>query len=115
MNSSYNKQLLNIIKKIHKELRSFKKTQLNYVFLINELIYLNLKVENILFDNSFSQKNPTPIIKKELNNLLSKVVSFKNFKDFDKNIFIKKKKMESRKNTQNSFSKTLDKFYIKAI
>ena len=90
MKSSYNNQFSKIIKKIYKETRSLKKTQLNYNFLINELIYLNLKVENILFDRSRFQKNPTPIVKFELQNLYSKIVSIKKFKDFDKNILTPK-------------------------
>ena len=75
-----NKKFLKIINVINIELRYFKKTKLNYSFLINELIYLNLKVENILFDNSSNQKNPIILIKKDLISFLERTENFKKFK-----------------------------------
>lgn len=83
------KNFSKVINNLNKELKSLKKTRLNYNFLINELIYLNLKVENILFNKSFNQLNPISLLKKDLNLLLERLKNFKKFGDFDKKIPIK--------------------------
>ena len=100
-----NNKFIKIINNLNIELRSFKKTKLNYNFLISELIYLNLKVENILFDKSFNQKNPISIIKKDLNFLLERLINFKKFKSFDKKIPIKSDNFIREKTHKDLFQK----------
>ena len=100
-----NKKFLKIINVINIELRYFKKTKLNYSFLINELIYLNLKVENILFDNSSNQKNPIILIKKDLISFLERTENFKKFKNFDKQIPLKLNSWIREKTHKDLFQK----------
>jgi len=104
-NHRLNPQFSKIIKDINFELRSFKKTKLNYNFLINELIYLNLKAENILFDNSPKQKNPIVLIKKDLFFLLDRIINFKKFKDFDKKLPLKLNSWIREKTHKDLFQK----------
>ena len=81
-----NKKFSKIIKSLNNELRSLKKTKLNYNFLINELFYLNLKTENILLNTSPNQKNPITLVKKDLINFLERIKNFNEFKEFDKKL-----------------------------
>tara|TARA_B100000959_G_C14672803_1_gene497225 strand:- start:24 stop:254 length:231 start_codon:yes stop_codon:yes gene_type:complete len=54
------------ITSIYKTIKLLPKTQFNYQFLINELIFLNLKVETIIFDKSSKQKNPITLFQNSL-------------------------------------------------
>tara|TARA_B100001057_G_C22825358_1_gene941192 strand:- start:92 stop:1156 length:1065 start_codon:yes stop_codon:yes gene_type:complete len=99
------KKFLKVIKNLNKELKSLKKTRLNYNFLINELIYLNLKVENILFNKSLNQPNPISLVKKDLNFLLERIVNIKTFDDYDKKIPIKFTPFKREKSHKNLFQK----------
>lgn len=94
-----------ILNKLNFELKSIKKTKLNYNFLINELIYLNLKNENILFDRSSNQRNPIDIIENDLKIFLQRLINFKKFKDFDKKISIKLGNFKREKTHKNLFQK----------
>lgn len=79
------KNCTNLLKKIDK----INKTKFNYYFIINEIILINLKIENILFDNKNKKGNPLNLclnyVKKFENNLIE-LISLKNH---DKNIFLK--------------------------
>ena len=83
------KKFSKIIKSLNNELKSLKKTKLNYNFLINELFYLNLKTENILLNTSPNQKNPITLVKNDLINFLERIKNFNEFKEFDKKLPIK--------------------------
>jgi ubiquinone/menaquinone biosynthesis C-methylase UbiE len=100
----------NIIQDIYKEINLLKKTKLNYSFLINELIFLNLKIENILFDKSSKQKNPSIINKKELILLLTRIKDIKRFKDFDKKIPVTKNHWIREKTHKTLFAKLWTNF-----
>ena len=83
------------ISSIYKIIKLLPKTQFNYKFLINELIFLNLKVETMLYDKSSKQKNPITIFRNLLLSLLTRIKDQLKFKDFDSkkdiktNIFVR--------------------------
>ena len=83
------------ISSIYKIIKLLPKTQFNYKFLINELIFLNLKVETMLYDKSSKKKNPITIFHNSLLFLLKRIKDQLKFKDFDskkaikKNIFVR--------------------------
>ena len=91
MNSKFKKNIISI----YKIIELLPKTQFNYKFLINELIFLNLKVETMLDDKSSKQKNPITIFQNSLLFLLTRIKDQLKFKDFDskkdikKNIFVR--------------------------
>ena len=86
-NSKYKKNITST----NKIIKLLPKTQFNYKFLINELIFLNLKVETMLFDRSSKQKNPTTIFQNLLLSLITRIKDQLKFKDFD-----------SKKNTKSN-------------
>ena len=108
-----NKHFSKIIIDLNTELKLIKKTKLNYNFLVNELIFLSLKTEIILYDNSPKQKNPISLVKKDLVNLLEKVKSLKYFTEFDNNISFKKRKLNSDNNHKKLFNKLWTNFNLK--
>ena len=69
------KNILKIIKKI-------KTTKFNYYFIINEIILINLKIENILFEKNNKKGSPARI-SLQLLKISSELVNLKNH---DKNI-----------------------------
>lgn len=83
-------------KKIIKECNKFKKTEMNYHFIINLLIILNLKIEKILFDKKNTSGNPLIITKKYLSSFYEQILDLKKLKNFDsmKKINIKNSTME---------------------
>ena len=62
------------------------------------MVYLNLKLETLLFDHKNKKGNPVKIILNDLNYFLNKIENLKNFNNFEKNTTIKKIKF-IRENT----------------
>lgn len=79
------KNILNIIEKINI-------TKFNYYFIINEIILINLKIENILFDKKNRKGNPIKSSLQILKNFKSNILELKQLKNHDKNILLKKNK-----------------------
>ena len=77
------KNILKIIKKI-------KATKFNYYFIINEIVLINLKMENILFDKKNKKGNPTRISLQLLKNFKKNVLELVDLKNHDKNILLNK-------------------------
>ena len=83
-------------KKILSQITKLKKTDFNYKYVIQEIVYLILKVEIILYNNKL-KKNPKTIIKIFLEDfsdrlsILAKISKFSNNKKVDKQIFILEK------------------------
>tara|TARA_B100001063_G_C16758660_1_gene554666 strand:+ start:1467 stop:2504 length:1038 start_codon:yes stop_codon:yes gene_type:complete len=82
------------IKVIRKECKSILKkidklniTKFNYHFVINEIILINLKIENILFNKKGNPISPSLRILKNFNNYISEL---KQLKNHDKKISLKK-------------------------
>jgi 2-polyprenyl-3-methyl-5-hydroxy-6-metoxy-1,4-benzoquinol methylase len=81
-----------IKKKIDTIIKTFKKinlTKLNLKFVINEILFLNLSLEKLLFDKKNLKGNPVEVISIHLDNLLFKLNNINDFKDFDKKITVK--------------------------
>ena len=86
------KNLSLLKKKILNEIKYLKNTEFNYKIIIKELVFLNLKMENLLFDRSNKKGNPVKIVTKDLINLYVKINNLKEFSDFEKKINLKKNK-----------------------
>ena len=77
------KECTSILKKIDK----LNITKFNYHFVINEIILINLKIENILFNKKGNPISPSLRILKNFNNYISEL---KQLKNHDKKISLKK-------------------------
>ena len=97
-------------KKIIRELLYTKKTEFNYKIIIKELVYLNLKLEKVLFDHKNKKGNPIKIILDDLNYFLNKIENLKNFENFEKNIKIQKIKFNREKSHKILFNELWTNF-----
>jgi ubiquinone/menaquinone biosynthesis C-methylase UbiE len=105
-----------LIKKIIKDCNKLKKTEMNYHFIINLLIILNLKIEKILFDKKNRNGNPLIIAAEYLRSFYIQILDLKKLNDFDsmKKINVKKLAMEydHKKLFQKLWVNYTDKQYI---
>jgi ubiquinone/menaquinone biosynthesis C-methylase UbiE len=77
------KKTKKIAQNIIRNCKKINKTNYNYHFIINELIFLNLLLEKILFDKKNKRGNPVLIINKLLEDFLKKILYLKEIKNFD--------------------------------
>ncbi len=87
-----------------------KKTEFNYKIIIKELVYLNLKLEKLLFDHKNKNGNPVKIILNDLHYFLNKIENVKNFDNFEKNKNIKKIKFIRENSHKILFNKLWTNF-----
>ena len=101
MKNYLNKNWKSLEKKILNKFKKIIKSDLSIKILINHLIYLNLKIEKLLFTKNF---NPEKIILAEINYLSSLINDINNFKEFSKSK-LKKQKFILEKNHKDLFQK----------
>jgi ubiquinone/menaquinone biosynthesis C-methylase UbiE len=107
-NSKYKKNITSI----NKAIKLLPITQFNYQFLINEIVFLNLIVETILFDKSPKQKNPVTLFQNALLSMLSRIQHQYKFKNFDKKNNVKRATFIREKTHNVVFSKLWSNFTL---
>ncbi len=99
------KKFFIIRKKILENLYKINKTKFNYKIIIQELVYLILKHENLLFDLKNKKGNPTTIVYEDLLIFLDKIQNIKKFGKHEKNLRINKIKFIREKSHHLLFNK----------
>jgi len=100
-------------KKILKNLQKVDKTNFNYKIIIQELVYLILKHENLLFDLKNKKGNPMIVVYKDLLTFLDKIHNIKIFSKYEKNLKINKVKFIREKSHHFLFNKLWTNFSLK--
>lgn len=77
---------------LKKKIKNLKRTKFNYFFIINEIILINLKLENILFDRKNKKGDPIINCLQYLKSFERNIDELSELKNHDNKIFLKKKK-----------------------
>ena len=107
-----NKNFFLLEKKILKRISTTKNKKLIVKLLVNKLIFLTLKIENILFDHN-NLKNPQIIIKKDIEDLYDFICEINKLAKFSKQESIKLQKFSREKSHKKIFQKLWVNFNLK--
>ena len=107
-----NKKFFLLEKKILKRISTTKNNKLIVKLLVNKLIFLTLKIENILFDHN-NLKNPQIIIKKDIEDLYDFICEINKLAKFSKQESVKLQKFSREKNHKKIFQKLWVNFNLK--
>jgi len=103
-----NKKFFLLEKKILKRISTTKNNKLIVKLLVNKLIFLTLKIENILFDHN-NLKNPQIIIKKDIEDLYDFICEINKLAKFSKQESVKLQKFSREKNHKRKIRKIYKK------
>ncbi len=78
---------------LKKKIKNLKRTKFNYFFIINEIILINLKLENILFDRKNKKGDPIINCLQYLKIFERNMDELSELKNHDNKVFLKKKKI----------------------